>query len=92
MLLALKPVRETTQEEELSPPAITRKAESSNPGLTYQFPKLNTQMDDIIEINSQEIAAQKQSLTRVKIETFQYEGKTYLAIQQQGVLIVREDS
>ena len=49
-------------------------------------------MEDLLEINSQEIAAQKQSITRVKIETFQFEGRTYLAIEQHGVLIVREDS
>ena len=95
LILALKPVREDTHESrKLDPPSISRTIEekAAPERFTYQFPNLNPQAEDILEINSQEIAAQKQSITRVKIETFQYEGKTYLAIQQQGVLIVREDS
>lgn len=95
VILALKPVKDDSYDRDrLSPPAVERKLEegSVESGLTYQFQQLNTPMEDMLEINSQDIAAQKQSITRVKIETFQFEGRTYLAIEQHGILIVREDS
>ena len=92
LILALKPVRKEPNQEMLYPPAISRKLDESSPALTYQFPHLNSPADEIFELNSQEVAHQIQSITRVKVESFTYEGKTFIAIEQSGVLIVREDS
>ena len=76
----------------LQPPALTKKLDTKAEPLTYQFPHLNTAGSDIREINSSDVARQKQSMTRIKVETFSCEGKTFVAIEQNGVLIVREDS
>lgn len=95
LILALKPVKKEPSEHtksKLYPPAITRKLETSDNHITYQLPRNNSQIDDLFKPSIRNVGNPKQSMTRVKVETFTYDGKTFLAIEQNGVLIVREDS
>jgi len=95
LILALKPVKKEPSDEDKSklyPPAITRKLERTDNHITYQLPRNNSQVDDLFKPSIRSATNPKQSMTRVKVETFTYNGKTYLAIEQNGVLIVREDS
>ena len=95
LILAFKPVKKEPSERaknKLYPPAITRKLETSDNHITYQLPRNNSQIDDIFKPARRNVAKHRQSMTRVKVETFTYNGKTYLAVEQNGVLILREDS